>query len=158
MLNSNTLCKRINCEHCNKVELHNVLFMQATHKITINLHDVPKVYTGFSNAIIDDVSQYDFANVDGVKQFLVVMLTSPCTEILYNSTFPMSVSLVHQESIILRGCPSLFADCPVHHRRCRYRSHSTALRWTVAPTTSIRQGACVFQRVWRASLHPGDAL
>ena len=66
-LQSNTVYGRINCERRNKVELHNVLFMQATRKMTKNLRVVPKVYTGFSNARIGNVkhlSQYDCANVD----------------------------------------------------------------------------------------------
>ena len=55
----------------NKVELHNVLFMQATRKMTMNLlHVVLKVYTGFSNARISNVngvSQYDFADINDIK-------------------------------------------------------------------------------------------
>ena len=43
--------------------------MQATRKMTMNLHAVPNVYTGFSNARINvkHVSQYDFADVDDIK-------------------------------------------------------------------------------------------
>ena len=67
---ANTLCGYMICEHRNKVELHNVLFTQATRKMTMNLHVAPKVYTSFSNARIGNVkrvSHYEFANIDDVK-------------------------------------------------------------------------------------------
>ena len=63
---SNTLYGRIYSEDDNKVVLHDVLFMQATGKMTTNLNVVPKMYTGFVNARFGNVkhtSQYDFANV-----------------------------------------------------------------------------------------------
>ena len=55
----------------------------------MNLHVVPEVYTGVSNARTDNVqrgSQYDCARVDDVKhKSVVVTLTRPaCTEIPYN--------------------------------------------------------------------------
>ena len=55
---------RTHCEYSNNFEVHNVLFVQATGKMTISLHVVLEVYTGFCNAKI-------IGNVKRVSQYVL---------------------------------------------------------------------------------------